>query len=385
MTKILHILTDFPFKRNDEMINYGGLGICALQLIEGAKDAGYEVDILTRGDSGIDSELCGGVYRTGYIALTKSRNWKMTHSFTLIPKLLYLLLTKKYDLVHVHNPPAALFAAPMAKLFKIPVVMTMHGPWAKVRDRFKGLAKKIETHSLRYPDVVTFDGEALKGEFESVYGADGRFVAIVNAVDTVKFKRLDKNDCRELLGLPKDKKLILYSGRSVYGKNIHAIQELARLLPDTAFVIAGERINSFGNIINLGVVPNTKMPLVYNACDCLILDSIAEGMSRAVLEAMACGCAVLLSDIPSNREIIGDSGCGRIFSSVEQAAIDITVLSRESMAEMGEKGIERVEGAFRVHDRLYRFIDIYIKLIGKKRQSGATAVAQTVGEKSTTI
>ena len=384
MTKILHVLTDFPFKRNGELVNYGGLGICALQLVDGAKDFGYEVDILSRHDSDIDSELYNrGVYRTFYIALSGSRNWKMTHAFTLVPKLLYLLLTRKYDVVHVHNPPAALLAAPIAKLFKIPTVMTMHGPWAKVRDKFKGLAKKIEIHSLKYPDVITFDSESLKSEFESEYGVDKRFVAIQNAVDTIVFKKSSKIGCRRFLNLPEDKKLILYSGRSVYGKNTHIIHELAKLLPDVSFVIAGERMNGFSNIINLGVVPNTKMPLVYNACDCLILDSIAEGMSRAVLEAMACGCAVLLSNIPSNWEIIGDSNCGRVFSTLEQAAYDITALSRSDMEKMGEKGIERAEEAFRVENRLYKFIDIYLKLIVKNGKYGAIAMAQTV--KTTTI
>ena len=89
----------------------------------------------------------------------------------------------------------------------------------------------------------------MKSEFESEYGVDKRFVAIQNAVDTIVFKKSSKIGCRRFLNLPEDKKLILYSGRSVYGKNTHIIHELAKLLPDVSFVIAGERMNGFSNII----------------------------------------------------------------------------------------------------------------------------------------
>ena len=110
--RALHVTTDFPFIKDGKVCNEGGLGVCVTQLIDGLKDSGWEIDILTRKTDDIDGEIYPGyVYRTGYFAPTSSRDWKLTHSFTLIPKLISLLMKTDYDIVHIHNPPAALFAS----------------------------------------------------------------------------------------------------------------------------------------------------------------------------------------------------------------------------------------------------------------------------------
>lgn len=48
----------------------------------------------------------------------------------------------------------------------------------------------------------------------------------------------------------------------------------------------------------------------YKAADALVMPSLTEGSSNVVLEAMACGCPVLASDIPGMRELIGNNERG---------------------------------------------------------------------------
>ena len=357
MMKILHITTDFPYISKGELVSYGGLGVCVSQLIGGIQSFGWGVRVLSRDDKNIEKELFD-VSRSWYFHLSNSRNWKLTHSVTMLPKLLYLLLTNKFDIVHVHNPPAGVFSIPLVKLFNIPTVMTMHGPWARVREKMIWLARWVEEFSLKNADIVTFDSVSLMNE----YGNEKKYIAIINAVDTALFKKYDKEHSREILGLPKYQKLVLYSGRNVFGKKTDVIKDLAFRLPDVTFVVAGQHIDGALNMINLGNIPNNKMPTVYSACDCLILDSVAEGMSRAVLEAMACGTAVFLSNISSNKEILGGSGAGMIFDDIKQLVSMVSSKSAEDMRRMGENGIEHIEKSFDAYSRIIRFMDVYLSL-----------------------
>jgi len=355
--KILHVTTDFPYRSGGKLVNYGGLGMCVLQLVEGLRSRGYVADVLSRSEMGIDGELFDGVTRTSYISPTSSRNWKLTHSFTLIPKLLKLLRSNNYGIVHVHNPPAGVFSIPLAKIHGSMTIMTMHGPWSRVRERMRWLASSIEDTALEQADAVTFDSNSLL----RMYGNKAKYHAIPNAVDTDVFKHMLTNRARERFSLDQDKRVFLYSGRNVFGKNVEMIRGIAGKFPDDIFVVSGWQGNAtdeeFGNITYLKSIPNTEMPWLYSACDGLILASSAEGMSRAVLEAMSCGCAPILSDIPSNMEVAGS--CGRYFNSGSVLGEILGDFSRVEMAKIGVKCRERIVKEFSISKRLESFIKLY--------------------------
>jgi glycosyltransferase involved in cell wall biosynthesis len=242
----------------------------------------------------------------------------------------------------------------------------MHGPWAGVRDRFRGFAKFIEDTCLANADIVTFDSNSLK----KMYPADDRFIAIQNAVDTEVFKPLDKEKCREKFDFNKNRIVLLYSGRAVYGKRLDTIFNVAKKCCDVDFVITGIHYNGrdviYPNIIYKSSIPNNEMPELYNACDGLILASDMEGMSRAVLEAMACGIGVLVSDIKANRETVGDISSGRFFNTDEELLKLVSELSKNDFIEMGEKGRKMVISNFSVKRRIDAFMGVYEGLVKPK-------------------
>jgi glycosyltransferase involved in cell wall biosynthesis len=82
-----------------------------------------------------------------------------------------------------------------------------------------------------------------------------------------------------------------------------------------------EEMIAAGILIHPGYLPNHELPALFSHAQALMLPSLIEGFGLPVLEAMACGCPVITSDIPCIREIAGD------------AAIKIDPLSIEDICQ----------------------------------------------------
>lgn len=63
-----------------------------------------------------------------------------------------------------------------------------------------------------------------------------------------------------------------------------------------------------GRVHFAGEVPDSDLPAYYSGAECLVLPSRAEGFGFPPLEAMACGCPVVVSTAGALPEIVGDAG-----------------------------------------------------------------------------
>ncbi len=64
----------------------------------------------------------------------------------------------------------------------------------------------------------------------------------------------------------------------------------------------------------LGNLSQEEMPAWYRSCDIFLNSSEVEGVSNAIMEAMACGALVLATDILGNRALIADGRTGLLFT-----------------------------------------------------------------------
>lgn len=74
-----------------------------------------------------------------------------------------------------------------------------------------------------------------------------------------------------------------------------------------------------GRWIDLGYVPDSDLPTLLTAADVVALVSTYEGFGMPVIEAMACGTPVLVSDTPALVEIAG--GAARVADRLDPTAI----------------------------------------------------------------
>lgn len=68
----------------------------------------------------------------------------------------------------------------------------------------------------------------------------------------------------------------------------------------------------------LGEIPAAEMPLWYRCADVVLNTSLVEGVSNALMEAMACGALVMASNIVGNRHLVEDGKTGMLFDTPEE-------------------------------------------------------------------
>jgi glycosyltransferase involved in cell wall biosynthesis len=174
---------------------------------------------------------------------------------------------------------------------------------------------------------------------------------ILVAPDGVDFDKFNlaksREECRNTLNLPLDKKIVLYAGHLYPWKGADALAQSSRLLPDNVLVYfvggTGEDVERFKNKYSdiqrveiIGYRPYGEIPLWLRAADVLVLpNSGKEDISKywtspmKMFEYMASGTPIVASDLPSIGEILDETN-----------AVLVAPDDQEALAE----GIRRVLG-----------------------------------------
>jgi len=96
-------------------------------------------------------------------------------------------------------------------------------------------------------------------------------------------------------------------------------------------------------VIFTDYVPEENLPAYYSAAECLILPSFYEGFGCPLLEAMACGCPVIISNRPSLPEIAGDAAMQVEPNNIEDitATLYELLINQDLRETLVNKGLQR--------------------------------------------
>ncbi len=237
-------------------------------------------------------------------------------------------------------------------------IITFNAEWHGIRN---ALRKKIRTFILKRADTIITDCNFLK-KLVGSYGIPiEKVVVINNAIETLPSVSFNAEEYKEQKHFKKN--VILSLGRLVPWKgNVAVIEAFQRILkqhPDSTLAIAGDgpEYNTLqksiieckleDNIKLLGPVRDPKeKSTLYAVANVYIQNTFYEGMSNALLEAMAQGKAVITTHAGGNPEFVTAENGVLIPYNDTQAISEAMhkILSEPSLQHtMGQQGIRTVQ------------------------------------------
>lgn len=234
-------------------------------------------------------------------------------------RLLPMLKSKNFDLVHIHTPFIAHFTGlKIAQKLALPVLETYHTffedylhhylPWIP-KGMAKSLARLISKKQCNQLDALIAPSKPMLDVLHS-YGVTAPAEVIATGLQASSFVEADGDQFRVKYQIPLDKQMLLYVGRVAHEKNIGLLIRVVKLLalqqPDMLLVITGEgpaeqslhqqvqRLGIENHVQFIGYLDrNAELNAAYKAADIFVFASKSETQGLVLLEAMAQGTPVV--------------------------------------------------------------------------------------------
>jgi glycosyltransferase involved in cell wall biosynthesis len=217
---------------------------------------------------------------------------------------------------------------------------------------YKILVKKV----LLQADHIQCDAEVVKKKIISDYLIKAEKITVFPwGIDLNIFKPLNKSGCRNNLKLDQNKFIIIYNRflEPIYGVMdlLEGFKRFCTNKNDVSLIMLSDgslkkqviRFISDNNLeskIHLnGRVNNSELPIFLNASDIYISTSQSDGSSLSMLEAMACGTPMVLTDMPAIREWVSENDAiliPRNNPELVNSALEKYYNDRQLMKEYGQ-------------------------------------------------
>lgn len=205
------------------------------------------------------------------------------------------------DLVHAHGAlyPHTMLAARAARRAGAPLVVTEHVGFVDYANPVVNGVQRaawslIGDRTIRRADAITVCSQRVEAWLERRFRLDVHFIG--NGVDLATFRVGDTDTrarARAAFGLPPDRPLVLFAARASEKKRIEDVLRIPR--EGFTLVVCGAQRKLAGrDIVDLGIVPHSRMAELYSAVDIAVQAGVGEGFPLAVLEAMAAGVPLVL-------------------------------------------------------------------------------------------
>jgi glycosyltransferase involved in cell wall biosynthesis len=290
---------------------------------------------------------------------------------------------KDFDLFHILDP---FYACPAAYLARVTprVVSLGTDPGLEIRERF-GPALGIVTQAAMVPllseSELVVNSAALAARFPH-----NRPRVIPNGLDRTKFQDLPaREETRKRFGLPADGTILTYVGKVIPEKRVEWLLEVARRLPGAEAVIVGGYKEEYygdryyrwllsaysdlrGRSRFVGEVPWDQVPAYLSASDVFVYPSPWEGSPNAVMEAMAAGLPVVVSDIAAHREIVEHGRTGFLATDPDSMARFADTILRDPARgrEIGTRARAMVFERFSAEACAQAHLDFYRSILESK-------------------
>ncbi len=307
------------------------------------------------------------------------------------------------DIVHIHS--LYLFhdivASHYCRKYSVPYLIRPHGTLDPFLYRRHRLRKSIvelffENRNIRKASAIHFTTEQ-EEKLAKQYTFETPGIVVPNGLYLEEYEKLPKvgsfrSQYPETIG----KSIILFFGRLNFKKGLNilvqAFSQVAKKRDDVNLILAGPDNEGYGKKIRswlrservldratfTGMLTGEDKLSVLHDADVFVLPSYTENFGISVVEAMACGLPVIISDKVNIWREVAESGAGKVAPCDPDrfAEIILDLLDNPEMAkQMGRKGKALVKKRFQWSKIALALEDAYRSII-----SGQISVPQQAAE-----
>jgi glycosyltransferase involved in cell wall biosynthesis len=304
-------------------------------------------------------------------------------------RLYRFLRTQPYQIVHTHTSKAGFVGRLAARLAGVPVIVhTVHGFAFHEESpvHIRSFYSTLERLASRWCDRIVS-----VSEFHRTWAIElgicnpRQIVAIPNGIaDLARKREAGLADLRFEMGAGHGDLVILSIARLAPDKGLEYLIEAAALLPHTGrriqIVIAGDgperdRLEQLAG--HMGATQRVRflgfredVGDLLAASDLVVLPSLREGLSIALLEAMAVGKPIIATSIGSQREVAAHADMARLVRPADARALceAIVLLAADEalMAQLGRAARAVYESRYTENRMLQSYRQLYFDLLKEK-------------------
>jgi glycosyltransferase involved in cell wall biosynthesis len=303
----------------------------------------------------------------------------------------------RIDIVHNYLLRANVAGTLAARLARVPLVLTSKRGCHEMR----GLELAAVRLSNRLADCVTANAEAVRRYVHDNEGCPlEKMVVIPSGIDTDRFAPLAPADYKARLGVAPHRRVVGIVTRMRVRKGVEeflrAMGMVREQMPEACAVVVGEvdldaslralvqELRLDGHLHLLG--RRSDMAEVLSAFDLFVLSSHDEGMSNAILEAMAMQRPVVATDVGGTNEVVQDGRTGVLVPAKDPAALAQGILrvlrAPQEGAAMGERGRAIAVERFSARAMVRQMEQLYVQLLearGLRQPAEAPLPGSAVG------
>ena len=269
------------------------------------------------------------------------------------------------DIIHTHTWYTNLAGFMAKKLHDKKMVATVHSleplrPWKReqIGNGYE-LSMWMEKTGLQNADGIIAVSQGMKNDIMKFYGIeDEKIKVIYNGIDVEKFKKTEKRDALDELGI--EDNYVLFVGRMTKQKGIDTLIEASKHIDGKIVIVTGkedskETYEHYRHLL-MGAeniiwyhryFSMAQLVQLYSHAAVFVTPSIYEPFGIINLEAMACETPVVGSAVGGIKEIVQDGINGFLVepNNAKELADKVNLLLRdkELRMRMGKNGRKRAE------------------------------------------
>jgi glycosyltransferase involved in cell wall biosynthesis len=311
------------------------------------------------------------------------------------------------DIVHLHWINGGMLTIEDIGRIKAPIVWSLHDNWAftggchimwecekyknecgacpilgsdKENDLSKNIFNRKQKAFAQQKDMIIVGLSRWLNECSknSMLLRNNKHINLPNPIDTNIFKPFDKEESRELWSLPKDKKLVLFGANSATNDINKGFKELSAAMnklekdKNIEFVVFGSskpqnapsfefKTHYLGHLYD-----DISLVTLYSAVDVMVVPSLQENLSNAIMESLACGTPVVGFEIGGNSDMVEHKKNGYLakpFDTSDLARGIEWILSNENYNELRQNSRKKIVREFDSAAVSESYIKLYKEII----------------------